>query len=210
MSPSILAALAIDLAAVAVLAFALYYRRHRRTDLLFAYTALNAGVFAVCVLLMNQRVELAVGFGLFGVLSIIRLRSGEITQREVGYYFIALALGLVNGIGAAAMPLAAGLVSAVLLAVMYAADHPRVAALSERRVVVLDVVHREEAALRADLERRLGRPVLAAIVDEVDYVRETMVVDVRCRAAAVPSGPGPLPAGARRTPGERLRTAVRR
>lgn len=183
MTPSVLLALTADLAAITVLAYVLYYRRHRRTDLLFAYAALNAGVFAVCVLLMNHRVELAVGFGLFGVLSIIRLRSGEITQREVGYYFIALALGLVNGIGAT-RPLTAALISAVLLAAMHLADHPRLAGRAERRTMVLDTVHRDDGALRADLERRLGRRVLQVIVNEVDYVRDTMTVDVRFRGAA--------------------------
>jgi len=31
-------------------------------------------------------------------LAIIRLRSDAITQEEVAYYFIALALGLINGL----------------------------------------------------------------------------------------------------------------
>ena len=37
------------------------------------------------------------GLGLFGVLSLIRLRSSEIGQEEVAYYFVALALGLIGG-----------------------------------------------------------------------------------------------------------------
>ena len=36
--------------------------------------------------------------GLFGVLSIIRLRSEELAQHEVAYYFAALALGLLGGL----------------------------------------------------------------------------------------------------------------
>ncbi|MDA2803641.1 DUF4956 domain-containing protein [Nocardiopsis suaedae] len=197
MNANIALALAADLAAVTVLAGAVYFRRHRRSDLLFAYTALNIGVFAVCVLLMNQRVELAVGFGLFGVLSIIRLRSGEITQREVGYYFISLALGLVNGIGAAGSPAAAALLSALLITVIAVADHPRQAARAERRVLVLDTVHRDDDALRADIERRVGRPVLAAIVNEVDYVRDVTVVDVRFRGASARADRG---SGGRKAP----------
>ncbi|HEX4816449.1 MAG TPA: DUF4956 domain-containing protein, partial [Nonomuraea sp.] len=83
-----------DLVAIIVLAYGLFYRRHHRRDLLFAYVALNVGIFAVVSLLLVQRVELAVGFGLFGVLSIIRLRSTELDQQEVAYYFCALALGI--------------------------------------------------------------------------------------------------------------------
>jgi hypothetical protein len=50
-------------------------------------------------LLTQVRVDLAVGFGLFAILSIIRLRSSAVTQQEVAYYFIALVVGLVNGMG---------------------------------------------------------------------------------------------------------------
>ena len=38
------------------------------------------------------------GFGLFAILSIVRLRSSAVTQQEVAYYFVALVLGLINGI----------------------------------------------------------------------------------------------------------------
>ena len=43
------------------------------------------------------RVDIALGFGLFAILSIIRLRSSTVTQQEVAYYFVALVMGLVNG-----------------------------------------------------------------------------------------------------------------
>ncbi|MFG1945524.1 DUF4956 domain-containing protein [Nonomuraea sp. NPDC048826] len=172
-----------DLAAIVTLAYGLYYRRHHRRDLLFAYVALNTGIFAVVSLMLVQRVDLAVGFGLFGVLAIIRLRSAEITQQEIAYYFIAIALGLVNGI-AAAWPLTALFLDAALLAVMYVADHPRLLGRTCQQVVTLDVVHTDPALLRADLESRLGGRVLQCVVTQVDYVRDVTVVDVRYEAPA--------------------------
>lgn len=176
----VVSGLAVDLVAIAVLAHVIYYRRHRRRDMQLAYVAVNVGVFTVVSLLLAQRADLAIGFGLFGVLSIIRLRSGALTQEEVGYYFVALALGLVNGLAARDAWLALTL-DAVLLAVMYAADHPRLLSRTAHRLVTLDVVHHDDAALRADLENRLGGTVLRHTVSEVDYVRDVMVVDVRLR-----------------------------
>ncbi len=172
--------LLMDLAAIGVLAYVLYFRRHHRRDLLFAYVALNVGIFAVVSLLLVQRVDLAVGFGLFGVLSIIRLRSNEITQGEIAYYFVAIALGLVNGI-AASWPLTALALDVVLLAVMYVADHPRMLGRTLHQIITLDVVHADTRTLHADLENRLRAPVLKCIVNEIDYVRDMMVVDVRYR-----------------------------
>lgn len=173
-----------DLVAVTVLAYGLYYRRHHRRDLLFAYVALNVGIFAVVSLLLVQRVDLAVGFGLFGVLSIIRLRSSEITQQEIAYYFVAIVLGLVNGI-ASELPLTALLLDGVLLAVVYVADHPRLLGRTRQQVVTLDVVHADPTLLKADLESRLRASVLHYVVTQVDYVRDVTVVDVRFRVAEV-------------------------
>ncbi|WP_336210251.1 DUF4956 domain-containing protein [Nonomuraea sp. LPB2021202275-12-8] len=170
-----------DLAAIITLAYGLYFRRHHRRDLLFAYVALNVGIFAVVSLLLVQRVDLAVGFGLFGVLAIIRLRSDEITQEEIAYYFVAIALGLVNAI-AATWPLTALFLDVVLLAVMYVADHPGLLGRTRHQVVTLDVVHSDPGLLRADLESRLGGRVLQCAVTQIDYVRDSCVVDVRFEA----------------------------
>ena len=43
-------------------------------------------------LLTTVRVDIALGFGLFAILSIIGLRSTSVTQQEVAYYFVALVL----------------------------------------------------------------------------------------------------------------------
>src|SRR5690606_36558728 len=151
----VLYGLAADLVAIAVLAHVIYFRRHHRRDLRLAYIAVNVGVFTVVSLLLAERADIAVGFGLFAVLSIIRLRSDAITQEEIGYYFVALALGLVNGI-AAVIPWLAFMLDVILLAMMYVADHPRFAKRTQHQVVTLDVVHGDPAALHADLENRLG------------------------------------------------------
>src|ERR1044071_10024351 len=89
---------ATDLVAIAILAYVLYFRRYYRRDLLLAYVSLNVGVLAVTSVLLSAEVGLGLGFGLFGVLSIIRLRSDTVTQEEIAYYFVALALGLLGGV----------------------------------------------------------------------------------------------------------------
>ena len=195
MAAYVLSGLVVDLVAIAVLAHVIYFRRHHRRDLRLAYVAVNVGVFTVVSLLLAERADIAVGFGLFAVLSIIRLRSDAITQEEIGYYFVALALGLVNGV-AAVIPWLAVVLDVALLVMMYVADHPRLSSRAQHRVVTLDVIHSDPAALHADLENRLGGTVLACHVTEVDYVRDVMVLDVRYRRHTpkdAPRGSAPRP-----------------
>ncbi|MEV5511132.1 DUF4956 domain-containing protein [Streptomyces orinoci] len=194
--PAIAAHCALDLTAVCLLTFLIYHPRHRRRDLVPAYLALNAGVFTVVAVLAEAgaRGGTVLGFGLFGVLSIVRLRSDAVQQEEVAYYFTTLVLGLICGLPRLPLAMAAAL-STVLLAAVWAADSPRLLARCARAVVTLDTVHGCPAALRADLARRLGEP-LNWTVREVDFVRDLMVVDVRYReprpAAGIGSG-GPRP-----------------
>ncbi|MGI8329335.1 DUF4956 domain-containing protein [Actinomadura scrupuli] len=175
------ARLALDLATVCVLTFAIYWPRHRRRDLIPAYLALNTGLFTIVLALANAggHGALALGFGLFGVLSIIRLRSDAVQYQEVAYYFTTLVLGLIGGIPALSLGKIAFL-DVILLLVVYFADHPRLCSRTRRTLVTLDTVHAHPDALRADLARRLGQP-LRWTVTEVDYVRDVTVVDVRYR-----------------------------
>jgi hypothetical protein len=175
--------LAVDVAAILLMAYAIYFRRHRRADLLLAYVTLNIGIFVAMSVLITVRVDIALGFGLFAILSIIRLRSSTVTQQEVAYYFVALVLGLVNGMN---LPdrLLVVLVNVLLLVTMFVVDSKPLRDRARRLEVTLDVVHADDAALVADLERRLGGRVMHHVVNDVDYVRDIMVVDVRYRAGS--------------------------
>ncbi|WP_243075492.1 DUF4956 domain-containing protein [Microbacterium sp. SS28] len=175
--------IAVDLAAALLLSLGLYYRRHHRRDLVVAFLGVNVGVLSVATVLGTAEVALGLGLGLFGVLSIIRLRSSEISQREVAYYFAALAMGLMAGLPQSDPWPVAGLI-ALILVVLWAADHPRVLARSRHQAVRLDRAVADETELRDELAERLGGQVLSVTVQELDLVNDTTLVDVRYRVAA--------------------------
>ena len=121
---------------------------------------------------------LGLGLGLFGVLSIIRLRSSEISQHEVAYYFAALAIGLISGLPQTDPWPVIGLI-ALILAVMWVADHPRMFARTRQQVVRLDRAISDESEIREELSDRLDADIRSLIVQGVDYVNDTTTVDVR-------------------------------
>src|SRR3954467_14352966 len=149
MSPFLLPAA--DLVAITLLTFGVYFPRHRRRDLVVAYLAVNVGVLAVATVLADSTVGAGLGLGLFGVLAIIRLRSTELDQHEVAYYFSALALGLLGGLGTGD-PLLSGGLMALIVAVLFAAGPPRLLRRHRRQVMVLDTAFPDERALVAHLE----------------------------------------------------------
>jgi hypothetical protein len=170
--------IAADLAAISVLTFVLYLRRHRRRDLVVSYLGMNVGVLAVATALSGSSAGLGLGLGLFGVLSIIRLRSTELAQHEVAYYFSALALGLIAGLGIEPAWLTASLMGLILL-VMFVGDHPRVLPAHRHQTVILDRALADDSELYARLEEVLHGKVHSATVQELDLVNDKTIVDVR-------------------------------
>lgn len=188
----------LDLAAIAVLVFGLYFPRHRRRDLVVAFLVVNVGVLAVAEALLASTVSAGLGLGLFGVLSIIRLRSQELAQHEIAYYFAALALGLLGGLSTTTgwlTPVA----MVLILAALYVGDHPQLFPAARSQTITLDAAYLNESELREHLEDLLEADVDRVNIRKVDLVRETTTVDARYRARSSHASPVTgAPPGARR------------
>jgi len=170
---------AADIAAILILTFGLYLRRHRRRDLAVSYIGINIGVFAVATALAGSTVSAGLGMGLFGVLSIIRLRSTELEQHEIAYYFSALAIGLITGMGPTPIWLPLALVALILIA-MLIADHSKVLPTYRHQEVILDRAIANDAEMFAHLSLLFGGATIhQAVVQQLDLVNDKTIVKVR-------------------------------
>ncbi len=175
-----LVSLGIDLVAIVLLAFGIYFQRYRRREVMVAMIGLNVAVVAVSAALSSASVGLGLGLGLFGVLSIIRLRSSELSHSEVAYYFVSLAMGLLAGL--AFDPTWLGqLLIGLLVVVMLLADHPALFRGYRHQVLTLDRAITDEKELQTELATLLGAEIKQFTVQRVDQVRDTTLVDVRYR-----------------------------
>ncbi|WP_202616726.1 DUF4956 domain-containing protein [Corynebacterium neomassiliense] len=167
----------IDLLAVSVLVFGIYYPRHHRSDLAVAFLGVNVGVLAVSQVLGSASVGAGLGLGLFGVLSIIRLRSSEISQREVAYYFAALALGLISGMSSEVTTL-----NISLMAVLAVADSRLLSNGVRTMEIRLDAAVSDPAQLPREINARTGAEVLDATIQSIDFINDTTLVTATVRA----------------------------
>ena len=170
--PQTLVRLLIDLLALTALVGALFLPRHERRDLAVVYVAFNIALFAVSSVISVRAISVGVGFGLFAVLSIVRLRSEPFNNVELAYFFLALVLGLINGLSEVPLPFVAALNVLIVLSI-YVSDHSMVHATTFRRTVTLDEIHTDVERLRLLLEERLGIRISDLRIDSNDFVRET-------------------------------------
>ena len=192
------ALLGAEVVAVAVLVLGLYFPRHRRRDLMVAYFGVNIGVLAVADALRtsNAGTGLGLGFALFGVLSIIRLRSTELDQHEVAYFFSALALGLLGALETASIWRNIALMG-LILAVMAIVDNRWLLGRYRQQIIVLDSVVTDQNDLVSRLEELLDAKVHAARPLRVDLINDSTLVDVRyagpARRSVAPVSPAGYP-----------------
>lgn len=167
-----------DIVAIGVLVFGLFLPRNHRPELIVALLTVNIGVLAVASALTTATIGAGLGLGLFGILSIIRLRSEELAQSEVAYYFAALTLGLLGGLDQSPTWVDLALMAAVLVAVGVG-DSPRISRRPHTQQLLLDRAFASESALTAHLAAYLGATILSAKVIRTDVVNDTTLVDVR-------------------------------
>jgi len=180
-SPDLLSAagrLGLDVLSMLLLVGWLYRRRLAAPEMALVFTALNIGLFAAVTAIGAGHFPSGIGFGLFGLLSLVRLRSAAFTLKDVAYTFVALVLALVNGLPERSL-LVAVLLDVVLLAALWVVDETRTTPSSRLMRVTLDVAVTDLAVAGAEVRRRVGIEPLSVVVEDVDLVRETTRVAVR-------------------------------
>jgi hypothetical protein len=133
----VLSRLAVDLVALAALLALLTRRRRGGQDVVVACSAFNVGLFAVAQVISSADLGVGAGFGLFAVLSIIRLRSELFNNTQLAYVFSVLALALATGIPG--VPVGTGALLAALVVLTFAVtDGGRAARATTSVTVTLD------------------------------------------------------------------------
>lgn len=174
----------LNLAATALLLFALFYPRYRDKELAISAALFNLFIFAVLSVLGSVQFSLAAGFGLFAILAMFTLRSEPLTKTEIAYFFGAVAISVICSMQGTSLPVVIAIVAAVVFGT-WLIDHPRVLQSVDHMRVTLDKIERGALAdpptMKRTLSERLGVQVMSYQVTSVDYISESARVNVYYR-----------------------------
>ena len=180
-----------DAVAIAALC-TLYMVRHRNRELMISYAVINAGIFTVSVALVSAGSNAsAMGMGLFGVLSIIRLRSTALSQREVGYYFVALSVGMIAGVNISPAYIAFGLMATLVALIAILDSRSTPVSTEKTQTVTADRAISDEEELKAYLSKHLGYTVTSVKITELDMVNNLTRATVTYQPKETPEGGTP-------------------
>jgi hypothetical protein len=180
--------LGLDVVTMLLLVGWLYRRRVAAPEMALVFTALNVGLLAAVLTIGSGDFPTGIGFGLFGLLSLVRLRSAAFTLKDVAYTFVALVLALVNGLPERNLLLVVSL-DVVLLGAVWLVDDSRSSAATQVMRMVLDRALTEPAEVGAEVARRLGAAPVSVAVEDVDFVRDVTRVIIRYTVADADATP---------------------
>lgn len=175
------ARLVINVAAMTVLLFGLYYRRYRDKELVTAASMFNIFVFAVLTILSSVEFSLAAGFGLFAILALFTLRSEQISKVEITYFFGSIAIAVICSVMGTSISFVAMVASGVVF-FAWILDHPIILAQSEGVKITLDKIDHDALSdpdrMRADLTARLGVEVMSYQITALNYINDMASISV--------------------------------
>lgn len=179
--PDLAARLGIDILAMLILVFGLYYRRYRDKELVTAAALFNIFAFGVLTVLGAVEFSVAAGFGLFAILALFTLRSEPITKIEIAYFFGAIALAVITAVQGTVLPFVA-IVAALVVIGAWLVDHPKILASVDGIKITLDKIDHDALSdpvrMRADLSKRLGVTVMSYQITTLDYINDMARINV--------------------------------
>ncbi|MCO4777893.1 MULTISPECIES: DUF4956 domain-containing protein [Lentibacter] len=180
----LLARFMIDIAAMGVLIFGLYYRRYRDRELATTASMFNIFAFAVLTILSSVEFSVAAGFGLFAILALFSLRSEQIEKIEIAYFFGAIAVAVICSVVGTSLLMVFMITTFVILAA-WVLDHPRMLKSAHGAKLTLDAIDpdilSDSAKTRQMLSDRLGVDVMTFQIVELNYVNDMARINVYYR-----------------------------
>ncbi len=171
----------INLLAMLILIFGLYYRRYRDKELVTAASMFNVFVFGVLTVLSSVEFSMTAGFGLFAILALFTLRSEQISKTEITYFFGAIAIAVICSVAGTTLPFVSAIVAGVVL-LAWLLDHPWILAQSRGVKITLDKIDADAlsdpARMKAELSARLNVDVMSYQITALNYINDMASITV--------------------------------
>ncbi|MBC7410891.1 MAG: DUF4956 domain-containing protein [Bacteroidia bacterium] len=180
--------LLIDLASVFVLVRFIYYPTYKHRELFFTFFILNLIIFLISFLLNKVDLSMGAAFGLFAVFSMLRYRTENISNNDMSYLFLCIALGLVSAVakikGAedAYEYLFLGGINAVIILITYLLESKHIMKRESSKIIVYENIEMIKAnknlELMQDISTRAGINVHRYGIQKIDFLKDAAYIKV--------------------------------
>ncbi len=170
--------LLIDLTAVFLIIFFVYFPNYKKMDTIFTFIMFNLVIFLLTYVLNEVKMSMGAAFGLFAVFSMLRYRTAGINMKDMTYLFIFIAMGLVSAIQLEFHEL--GIIAGIVFIGTLLHDTKLIMkkeysnVLSYEKIELIKPEKRDE--LIAELRERTGLNIHRVSINEIDFLKDTAMI----------------------------------
>jgi len=171
----------IDFVTIILLVGLIYYPKHKNKDFIFNFVLFNIVNFMICSLLGAVKIKIGFAFGLFAMFSIIRYRTIAISIKDMGYFFVCVALGMINSLASVEDGYYVLIIcNAVILLLTFLLERLDFLKNENNKDIVYDNVELikpdNKLLLIQDLKLRTGLNIHKVDVISIDYLKDTALL----------------------------------
>ncbi|HRQ39005.1 MAG TPA: DUF4956 domain-containing protein [Chloroflexota bacterium] len=172
-----------NLAVALIIVRFIYYPVKQNKNYVFTFVAFNTTIYFIMSALTSIELSVGVGFGLFGLFSLLRYRTDPMPPREMTYLFVVIALPILNSVLMADADWAYLVVAntAVISVLTFLEQGWGFRYEASRRLTYerIELIKPENYhLLLADLRERTGLPVKRCEVGDINFLRDTAEIKI--------------------------------
>jgi hypothetical protein len=160
-----------------------YFRYCRKEMFLFAFFLMGIMIFFIGSILNAVFLEIGMAVGLFAIFTILRLRTTNVSVKDMAYMFTVIGISVINSLKLAGFPLLGVLIiNAVIILSAYLLEEFLVRNSSETHTIVYRNIEllrsSKKQKILKELSELTGKEIISFKVRRVDYRAETALIDI--------------------------------
>jgi hypothetical protein len=181
----ILLRFAFNLIFLFVLIRLIYYRYTQKERYLFAFFILGTVTFFVACLLRAVYIETTIAVGLFAIFSILRLRTTNVSIKDMTYIFTTIAISVASSLQLKWFPEGILIINALIILLVYLLEEYQARNKSEAYMIIYENIELlkpdKKEKLMKDLCALTGKNVIRYKVIRVNYRRKIARLEIFCK-----------------------------
>ena len=174
---------AIDLFFLFMLIRVVYFRYSKKPNFLFTFFLMGLVAFFICSMLGTVFLDMTFAFGLFAVLAILRLRTRNISTKDMAYTFATFGISVINSLRVLRFPLLGILIiNTIILITAYLLEEFLVKYKSECQSIIYDKLDllkpEKKEKLLKDISERTGREILKIKINRINFKKKRAFLDI--------------------------------
>lgn len=163
-----------------------YFRYTRKELFLFAFFQMGIMIFFIGSMLNAVFLEIGMAVGLFAIFTILRLRTTNVSIKDMAYMFTTIGISVINSLKLVGFPLAGVfIINIMVISSAYILER----FISKNGSDSYSIVYRNLELLKSNRKQRLikdisvltGKDIFKIKIKRIDYRSETALIDIYFR-----------------------------